>query len=193
MQAHIDFILELDRLKGVTRKTKPAGLDRYENSAEHSWQIALMAQALAHLAAEPVNLARVVELLLVHDVGEIDTGDTLVYVQDGWAERKAAERAAVQRIFGLLPDGQGQRFLDAWQEFEDEATPEARYAHAVDRAMPALLNLANRGQSWRENGVSHARVVARIGPPIAAGCPALWAYLRERLDAALAEGWFGAA
>lgn len=193
MQAHIDFILELDRLKGVTRKTKPAGLDRYENSAEHSWQIALMAQALAHLAAEPVNVARVVELLLVHDVGEIDTGDTLVYVQEGWAERKAAEHAAVQRIFGLLPDGQGQRFLDAWQEFDDEATPEARYAHAVDRAMPALLNLANRGQSWRENGVSHARVVARIGPPIEAGCPALWAYLRERLDAALAEGWFGAA
>lgn len=193
MQAHIDFILELDRLKGVTRKTKPAGLDRYENSAEHSWQIALMAQALAHLAAEPVDVGRVVEMLLVHDVGEIDTGDTLVYVEHGWAERKAAERAAVQRIFGLLPGGRGQRFLDAWQEFEDEATPEARYAHAVDRAMPALLNLANGGQSWRENGVTHARVVARIGPPIEAGCPALWAYLRARLDAALADGWFGAA
>lgn len=192
MQAHIDFILELDRLKGVTRKTKPAGLDRYENSAEHSWQIALMAQSLAHFAAEPVDVGRVVELLLVHDVGEIDTGDTLVYVEHGWAERKAAERAAVQRIFGLLPEGRGQRFLDAWQEFEDEATPEARYAHAVDRAMPALLNLANRGQSWRENGVSHAKVVARIGPPIAAGCPALWDYMRERLDAAQAEGWFGA-
>ncbi|MEK8051766.1 HD domain-containing protein [Ideonella sp. DXS22W] len=192
MQAHIDFILELDRLKGVTRKTKPAGLDRYENSAEHSWQIALMAQSLAHLAAEPVDVGRVVELLLVHDVGEIDTGDTLVYVEHGWAERKAAERAAVQRIFGLLPEGRGQRFIDAWQEFEDEATPEARYAHAVDRAMPALLNLANHGQSWRENGVSHAKVVARIGPPIAAGCPALWDYMRERLDAAQAEGWFGA-
>jgi putative hydrolase of HD superfamily len=193
MQAHIDFILELDRLKGVTRKTRPLGLDRYENSAEHSWQIALMAQSLAHLAAEPVDVARVVELLLVHDVGEIDTGDTLVYVEHGWEERKAAERAAVERIFGLLPDGRGQRFLDAWQEFEDEATPEARYAHAVDRAMPALLNLANGGQSWRENGVTHAKVVARIGPPIAAGCPALWDYMRQRLDAALAEGWFGAA
>lgn len=193
MQAHIDFILELDRLKGVTRKTRPIGLERYENSAEHSWQIALMAQSLAHLAAEPVDVARVVELLLVHDVGEIDTGDTLVYVEHGWEERKAAERAAVQRIFGLLPEGRGQRFIAAWQEFEDEATPEARYAHAVDRAMPALLNLANGGQSWRENGVSHARVVARIGPPIEAGCPALWAYMRERLDAALAEGWFGAA
>jgi putative hydrolase of HD superfamily len=192
MQAHIDFILELDRLKGVTRKTRPIGLDRYENSAEHSWQIALMAQSLAHLAAEPVNVARVVELLLVHDVGEIDTGDTLVYVEHGWEERKAAERAAVQRIFGLLPEGRGQRFIEAWQEFEYEATPEARYAHAVDRAMPALLNLANGGQSWRENGVSHARVVARIGPPIEAGCPALWDYMRQRLDAALADGWFGA-
>ena len=132
-------------------------------------------------------------MLLVHDIGEIDTGDTLVYVEGGWDERKAAELAAVRRIFGLLPAAQTAHYLALWQEFDDAATPEARFAHAVDRAMPALLNLANDGQSWRENGVSHARVVQRIGPPIREGCPALWAYMEERLEAARAAGWFGSA
>lgn len=191
MQPLIDFIYEIDRLKGVERKTRPLGLARAENSAEHSWQIALAAQALAHLAAEPVDIARVVQMLLVHDLGEIDTGDTLVYVSEGWAERKAAERAAIERMAARLTPGAGAALLGAWQEFEDEATAEARFAHAIDRALPALLNLANHGQSWREHGIRHAQVVARIGPPIAAGCPALWDYIRQRLDAAQAEGWFG--
>ena len=191
MQAIIDFILELDRLKGVTRKTRPLGLDRYENSAEHSWQIAMLALSLLPYAPEPVNAERVVGLLLVHDVGEIDTGDTLVYIDAGAAERKAAERVAVQRIFGLLPPAQAEHFLALWDEFDAELTPEARFAHAVDRAMPALLNLAGGGQSWVENGISHARVVQRIGPPIAEGCPALWAHMKAQLDAELARGWFG--
>jgi putative hydrolase of HD superfamily len=191
MQQFIDFILELDKLKAVTRKTRPLGLDRYENSAEHSWQIAMLAASLAHYASAPVNLDRVVHMLLVHDIGEIDTGDTIVYAEDGLVERKAAERLAVTRIFGMLPEEQGTRFLELWLEFEDAETPEARFAHAVDRAMPALLNLANEGQSWRENGITHARVVARIGPPIKAGCPALWDYMEQRLDEARRTGWFG--
>jgi putative hydrolase of HD superfamily len=139
-----------------------------------------------------VDIDRVVHMLLVHDIGEIDTGDTIVYAEDGWEARKAAERAAVARIFGLLPEDAGGRLLVLWYEFEDAVTPEARFAHAVDRAMPALLNLANAGQSWRENGITHARVVARIGPPIRAGCPALWSYLEARLDQANRAGWFGA-
>jgi putative hydrolases of HD superfamily len=192
MQAYVDFVLELDALKAVTRKVKPIGLDRYENSAEHSWQIALLAASLAHLAEAPVDASRVVAMLLVHDIGEIDTGDTIVFEEHGWEDRKAAEHAAVSRIFGHLPDGRGDHFLALWREFEEGETAEARFANAVDRAMPALLNLANQGQSWRENGISHARVVARIGPPIAAGCPALWAYMEPRLDEAQANGWFGA-
>jgi putative hydrolase of HD superfamily len=192
MQAIIDFILELDKLKAVTRKTKPIGLDRYENSAEHSWQIALMAASLERYAAAPVKIERVIALLLVHDVGEIDTGDTIVYAEGGWAERKAAERAAVERIFGLLPAQQRDHFLGLWQEFEDGESAEALFAHAADRAMPVLLNLANQGQSWRENGISHERVVQRIGEPIRRGCPALWEYLEERLQQAQAAGWFGA-
>lgn len=191
MQQVIDFILELDKLKGVTRKTRPIGLDRYENSAEHSWQIAMLASSLAHYAETAVDLDRVIGMLLVHDIGEIDTGDTMVYVEGGWEERKAAERAAVERIFGLLPDMHSTRFLALWQEFEEGTTPEARFAHAADRAMPVLLNLANDGQSWRENGISHERVIGRIAGPIRAGCPALWEYLEVRLAAERDKGWFG--
>lgn len=190
MQKIIDFILELDKLKGVTRKTRPLGLDRYENSAEHSWQIALLAASLAPYAASPIDINRVVAMLLVHDIGEIDTGDTMVYVEEGVAERKAAEAAAVTRVFGMLPGPQGAEFLALWQEFEDADTPEARFAHAADRAMPVLLNLANSGQSWRENGISHDRVVRRIAPPIKAGCPALWDYLEARLEDERRKGWF---
>lgn len=192
MQPIVDFILELDKLKGVARKTRPLGLDRYENSAEHSWQIALLAASLAPHAEPGTDLSRVIAMLLVHDIGEIDAGDTFVYADADWPAQKAAETAAVRRIFGLLPEAQGAAFLALWQEFDDNATREARFAHAADRAMPVLLNLANRGQSWRENGISHDRVVRRVGPPIRAGCPALWDYLEARLDAARAEGWFGA-
>ncbi len=192
MQNVIDFILEIDRLKGVTRKIRPRGLDRYENSAEHSWQLALSAVALAPHAEGGVDLDRVIGMLLVHDLGEIDTGDTIVFAEGGWEERKAAERAAVTRMFGLLDDPQRAKFMALWQEFDDGQTAEARFAHAVDRAMPVILNLANQGQSWRENGISYERVVGRIGPPIQAGCAPLWDYLEVRLDAAREQGWFGA-
>jgi putative hydrolases of HD superfamily len=191
MQQIVDFILELDKLKGVTRKTRPLGLDRYENSAEHSWQIALLAASMAHFAEEAIDIDRVIRMLLIHDIGEIDTGDTIVYAEEGCAERKAAEFAAVTRIFGLLPAPQAARFIALWQEFENCETPEARFAHAADRAMPVLLNLANEGQSWRENAIDHARVVRRVGPPIKAGCPALWDYLEARLEEVRQKGWFG--
>lgn len=191
MQQIIDFVLELDKLKAVTRKVKPVGMDRYENSAEHSWQIALLATALGPYAESGVDMNHVVRLLLVHDVGEIDTGDTMVFVEGGWEDRKAAELAAVERIFGLLPEGRGAAYVALWREFEAGETAEARFANAADRAMPALLNLANCGQSWRENGISYERVVKRIGPPIAAGCPALWAYMEGRLAEAREMGYFG--
>jgi putative hydrolase of HD superfamily len=191
MQQIIEFILELEKLKGVTRKTRPLGLDRYENSAEHSWQLALLAISLERFATSPVDMNRVVRMLLIHDIGEIDTGDTIVFAEDGWADRKAAELNAVKRIFGLLPEEQSADFFALWQEFERAKTPEALFAHAVDRAMPVLLNLANQGQSWCENGISYERAVRRIEPPIKAGCPALWEYLEVRLQEAREKGFFG--
>ncbi len=191
MQQVIDFVLELDKLKGVTRKVRPLGLDRYENSAEHSWQLALFATALAPYAERPVDLDRVIRMLLVHDVGEIDTGDTIAFAVGGWEERKAAELAAVKRIAGLLPETQSAPLVALWQEFEREDTDEARFANAVDRAMPVLLNLNNNGQSWRENGISYERVVKRVEGQIRNGCPALWEYLAARLEKAQRDGWFG--
>jgi putative hydrolases of HD superfamily len=176
----------------VARKIHLRGIDRYENSAEHSWQIALLAASLAPYAEAPIAVDRVIAMLLVHDLGEIDTGDTLVFVEGGWEERKAAERAAVTRIFGMLPPERGAEFLALWQEFDREETPESRFANSVDRAMPVLLNLANQGQSWRDHGISHERVVRRVGPQVQAGCPALWAYLEGRLEEARQHGWFGA-
>ncbi|HEY6308931.1 MAG TPA: HD domain-containing protein [Candidatus Angelobacter sp.] len=192
MQQIVDFILELEKLKRVTRKVRPLGLDRYENSAEHSWQLAMLALSLAPYAGPSIDMNRVTRMLLVHDVGEIDTGDTMVFTEGGWEERKAAELAAVTRIFGILPDNQGGRFLELWREFECGETAEALFAHAVDRAMPVLLNLNNNGQSWRENDISYERVVRRVAPPIKAGCPALWNYLEGRLEEARGRGFFGA-
>lgn len=191
MQQVVDFILELDKLKTVTRKTKPLGLDRYENSAEHSWQIAMLASSMARFAAQPVDIDRVIHMLLVHDIGEIDTGDTIVYAEEGLQERKAAEKVAVTRIFGMLPEGAAQKYMSLWLEFEDCETPEAKFAHAADRAMPVLLNLANNGQSWREHRIPHDRVVARCEPTIRAGCPALWEYLAARMQIERDKGWFG--
>lgn len=192
MQQIIDFIIEIDKLKGVTRRTRPLGLDRQENSAEHSWQIALLASSLAQYAVEPVRIDHVIAMLLVHDIGEIDTGDTIVYAIGGWEERKAAELAAVTRIFSLLPDALRDRNLALWKEFEAGESADSRFANAADRAMPVLLNLANNGQSWRENGITHERVVTRVRAQIETGCPALWAYLEVRLAEAHSRGWFGA-
>lgn len=192
MQEVIEFILEIEKLKGVTRKVKPLGLDRYENSAEHSWQLALLAWSLEPYAPRPVAMDRVIRMLLVHDIGEIDTGDTMVFVQGGWAERKQDELQAVRRIFGLLPAALAGEMLALWQEFEEGITPEARYANAIDRAMPALLNLNNDGQSWKENGISYERVAGRIRGQIEEGCPALWQYMEPKLAAAREAGFFGA-
>ena len=201
------FTLEADRLKTVPRKIRAQGTaaqvaegagvpvdgipNRLENSAEHTWQLALFATTLQQFAADPVDMAHVLEMLLIHDLGEIDTGDTMAFVEGGWAERKQQERDAVRRIFGLLPADRAARFLALWDEFETGSTPESRFANAVDRAMPPLHNLQHGGGSWVEHGIHHDRVVARVRDQIAAGCPALWTYLQAQLQAAQDAGWFG--
>jgi len=190
MQAIIDFIRELDKLKGIERKTKPLGLSRFENSAEHSWQLAVLALSLSRFSASQIDLLRIIKMLLLHDIGEIDTGDTIVYATEGLEQRKQAEQEAVQRICRILPSELNQEFLALWLEFEAAETPEARFAHAMDRSIPIILNLANNGQSWRENGIRYEQVIQRNGPAVQTGCPALWAYLKEKLDEAQSNGWF---
>ncbi|MDC0948724.1 HD domain-containing protein [Gammaproteobacteria bacterium] len=188
----IDFILELDRLKAVERRTRPLGLSRQENSAEHSWQVMLAAWSLTPFAVEPIDTARVMTMLLVHDIGEIDAGDIIVFADIDWQAQKEAELQSLQRVFGLLDQADRSESLIAlWQEFEAAESSDARYANAIDRALPALLNIANKGQSWRENNVDFDTVVKRIGPPIRAGCPALWEWMQGRLEKGRLLGWFG--
>ncbi|WP_374419876.1 HD family hydrolase [Chromobacterium sp.] len=192
LQQHIAFIIEVDKLKTVLRKTKTAHADRYENSAEHSWQIALFALNLRDFAAEPVDIDKVVRMLLIHDLGEIDTGDTLVYAEGGAAEREAEELAAMRRILGLLPQPMSGQLLALWQEFEARKSPEARFARAIDRLMPILLNLRSGGQSWRENGVSKEKVLAMAVGKVEDGCPLAANWLRAELERAEQAGYFGA-
>jgi putative hydrolase of HD superfamily len=188
----IQFVLEVDKLKGVLRKVRPIGEERYENTAEHSWQIALFATSMARTLNLKVDAARVVAMLLVHDLGEIDAGDKFVFAQDGWEERKAAELKALERICGLAPKKTANFLLELWKEFDTGASNEARFAKAIDRSMPVLLNLNNHGGSWIENGVSYERVVERVGPEIEDGCPELWEYLKAELETGRRKGFFAA-
>ncbi|TJZ72968.1 HD domain-containing protein [Chitiniphilus eburneus] len=184
----VAFALELEKLKGVLRRNKPLGQERYENSGEHSWQIALLALAMQPHGAETVDIGRVVQMLLVHDVPEIDAGDTMIYDTAGRAAAEAAERAGAERIFGLLPEPQRGRFMALWLEFTEGQTPEARYARAIDRVMPMLQNIHNRGQSWREHQVRVAQVVATNQPKVAPVFPDAWTWLSGALDGAVARG-----
>lgn len=188
----VQFVLEIDKLKSVLRKVRPVGEDRYENTAEHSWQISVFAMSLAKILGLSVDVNRVVSMLLVHDIGEIDAGDKFVFAEKGWEERKVAERAAVERIFGLAPIEAAEFLRQLWEEFDTGESAEARFAKAIDRCMPVLLNLRNGGGSWRENAVSYERVVGRVRPEIENGCPALWNYLERQLNAARAQGFFAA-
>lgn len=190
VEQSVQCLIELDGLKTILRKTKIIGGSRFENSAEHSWQVALMAMAFAEYAAEPVAIDRVVKMLLLHDVGEIDAGDVIVYAKIDPVQRSAAELAGVERVFGVLPPEQAEPLIELWKEFEAAQTPEARFAHAMDRAAPVLLHLRNGGRGWRENGIRYEQVVTRIRGEIEAGSPALWRYLAVQLEAARQQGWF---
>jgi len=172
-----DFIIELDKLKAVLRKTKPVELDRYENSAEHSWQVALLAILLAKEAVPAIDVTRVVEMLLVHDIPEIDTDDRIVY-QGRDEQARLAEYAAAERIFGLLPEAQAKWCQDLWAEYDARLTNEAKFAYAIDRLMPLLHNLRNHGQSWVENHVPLDRIF-QVNAAIGHSLPSVWPYVQS--------------
>lgn len=186
----LNFIGESDKLKGVLRKTRTVCEDRPENSAEHSWHLCIMAIALAPYASEPVDLGRVLKMLVLHDLVEIDSGDCLVYDEVGRQAKQALEVAAADRLFGLLPGSQGMEMKSLWEEFEGQATPEARFCAALDRAQPVLANLATGGLAWREHGVSYEQVVAR-NRFISNVIPSLWDHILAGLDKGRDAGFFG--
>ena len=170
------FLAEIDALKSVVRQSPLANRSRRENSAEHSWHLAMFALVLAD--DETVDTAQVVRLLLVHDIVEIDAGDAPIHGNHDAQDIEARENAAAQRLFGLLPDDQAAKFAVLWREFEAAETPEARFAKALDRLQPLLLNTLTGGGTWNENQVSEQQIHERYGPTIERGSAALWRHAK---------------
>ncbi len=189
LDRQLRFILELDRLKGVGRQSYVLGGVRKENSAEHSWHVALMVLVLAEYADAPLDRFRVVQMLLVHDIVEIEAGDTYIYDESGNQSKAEREQAAATRLFGLLPPDQSAQFRVLWEEYETGETAEARFAGSLDRLMPLLHNVATAGRSWREHGVTAEQVRARIQPSIQMGCRRLWEYAAAAVTEADRRGY----
>jgi putative hydrolases of HD superfamily len=188
LRHQIDFLLQIDRLKEVMRQSYICGGLRKENSAEHSWHLAVMALVLAEHAHDAVDAMRVVKMALVHDLVEIDAGDTFCYDDAGNADKAAREAAAADRIFGLLPGDQGREFRSLWEEFEERATGEARFAAALDRLMPLMHNYASEGKTWQEHGVAAAHVLER-NRHIKDGSAQLWALAKSLIEDSIKNGW----
>ena len=161
LKRQLDFALEIDKEKNIFRQTHLSGHGRNENDAEHAWHMAIMAYVLREYANEPVDIARVMLMCLIHDIVEIDAGDTYAYDAEGLKTQKARENAAKERIFSLLPDEQKQELMQLFDEFEEFATPESKFAHAMDNLQPLLLNNSNGGGDWKEHDVSAEQVYGR--------------------------------
>ena len=187
LDQQIQFILEIDQLKSVLRRTSLINEARLENSAEHSWHIAVMAVLLADYANEAVNVLHVVKMLLVHDIVEIDAGDTFAYSDVSKADQHTQERLAAERIFGLLPTAQSAELMTLWEEFEAILTPEAKFANAMDRLMPTLHNYHNNGGTWQTPGVTLEKIKQRL-TPVSAGSAELGQFVHAIVDDALARG-----
>jgi putative hydrolase of HD superfamily len=184
----IQFIIEIDRLKTVLRQTLLIDESRRENSAEHSWHIALMAMILAEYAPKPINLLRVVQMLLIHDIVEVDAGDTFCYDTNGHQDKADREIAAAKRLFGLLPDDQRDLFHDLWNEFEERETMDSQFAAALDRIQPFLHNQQTEGGTWRLYGIKRSQVLERM-MPIKDGTPDLWPWLEAAIDDCVEAGY----
>ena len=188
LEHQLRFVLELDRAKSVLRRTYVTDGSRRENDGEHMWHVMLAGLVLAEHSDEPVEAVQLALMLAVHDIVEIDAGDTFVYAgPDAQAEKVVQERAAADRIFGLLPDDQRDVFRDLWEEFEARETPTARMAAAIDRILPLMMNRAVGGRTWREHGIT-AEQVYEVNSRIGEGSSALWAFARTVLDHAVADG-----
>ncbi len=161
LRRQMEFALEIDKEKNVFRQTHLSGKGRNENDAEHAWHMAIMAYLLKEYSNEPVDISRVMIMCLIHDIVEIDAGDTYAYDSEGLATQKAREDAAKERIFSILPQDQKEELTALFDEFEDNRTPEAKFAHAMDNLQPLMLNNSNDGGDWKEHGVTKEQVYGR--------------------------------
>lgn len=188
LQQQIDFICEIDRLKTVLRQTLLMDSSRQENSAEHSWHLALMALTLAEYAPPEVDIPQAIKQLLIHDLVEIDAGDTFCYDTAANLNKAEREQAAADRLFGLLPSDQQTEIRQLWQEFEDQATPTARFAAALDRIQPLLHNQRTAGGTWKQHGITREQVMRRMAP-VETGAPELWPFVLKTIKDCTAAGY----
>ncbi|GLS27713.1 HD domain-containing protein [Marinibactrum halimedae] len=190
LSQQLQFINEMDKLKAVYRRALiKADNNRRENSAEHSWHIALTAHVLAPYAEEPIDVGRVTLMLLLHDIVEIDAGDTFAFDDSAiLAEQSDKEIAAAKRLFGLLPPSQAERFISLWMEFEEAETPDASFAKAMDRVLPLMQNIQNNGGSWAANTVKKSQVINR-NRHLERSAPKLWGFVLEEIEKATEKGW----
>ena len=190
LRRQLQFLIEIDRLKQIFRMCRLTDGTRYENDAEHSWHLALLAMTLIEHANEPVDALKLLRMILIHDLVEIDAGDTFVYDTAGEATKREREERAADRIFGLLPDEQRDEFRELWEEFEAQETSTAKFAASVDRLAAMIPNFLNRGGSWAEHGIAKERVLTR-NAEIANGSETLWQFAVALIDEAETEGFFG--
>jgi len=188
IKKQLDFMLELDKMKNLYRQTYVLHEDRKENDAEHSWHLAILAMLLSEYAAQPVDVLHVIKMVLIHDVVEIDAGDTYCYDAEGYKSKADREEKAAQRIFGLLPDDQREEFYTLWREFEDSETNDARFAAMLDRLQPIMLNYTKGGRSWQEHGIHKEQVLARNLPYLSES-EQLADVIRSVIDDAADKGW----
>lgn len=183
----IEFIKEIDKVKYIQRKTKLFNSDRNENDAEHSWHLALMVLVLAEHSNQPIDVLKVLKMVLIHDIVEIDAGDTFIYDTQKSHSNTDEERLAANRIFGLLPKEQADEFITIWEEFEAGETDEAKFARAMDRLAPLLQNTSNNGGTWQEFGVAYAKVYEKKSV-IKEGSDTIWDFAEGLINESVAKG-----
>ncbi|MGV8830215.1 MAG: HD domain-containing protein [Breznakibacter sp.] len=183
----IEFIKEIDKIKYIQRRTKLFNSDRNENDAEHSWHLAMMAMVLSEYSDVKIDLIKVIKMVLIHDIVEIDAGDTFIYDQNKSHDNSEEELKAAKRIFGILPEKQAAEFIEIWTEFEMGTSNEAKFAKSMDRLEPLLQNISNKGGTWKEFGVKYNTVYEKK-KTIKDGSKELWNYAVKLLDDSVENG-----
>ena len=188
LKKQISFIIETDKLKTIYRQSLISDKSRYENDAEHSWHLALMAVLLSEHTNDQVDLLKVIKMVIIHDIVEIDAGDTYCYDEKAKLDKREREEKCANRIFSLLPDDQRDEMFELWEEFEKMETAEAKFAAALDRLQPVLLNYTADGMSWKKHGISKKQVIER-NRLMKDGSDKLWDYAKQIIEDAVKKGY----